>query len=138
MELDFGLLAEAALNKNGQLFIMGTCDRLHAQAFPLKLPNLSLVLRFSSHPSEAGEHEIAVDLVDADGRRVQQGPSLKGKVSLGPNQEGGWERRYADLVVNFQGLKLTKAGTFTFVVKSDGRHVGDVRFHVKKAQDLAA
>lgn len=139
MTIDFGLLAEAAVNKGGQLFIMGTCDRLHAGGFPFTIPQIALVLRVAAHPSEVGEHSVSIELVDEDGRKVLEGPgSINAQVNLGPNKEGAWERPYGDVVLNFQGLKIMRPGAYTFVVKADGQHAGDVKFYVKQAAQQAA
>lgn len=138
MTLDFGLLAEAAVSKGGHVSILTTFDRFTAEKFPFVVPQMSLVLWISGHPSEIGQHAISVELVDADGHRPAGAPVLNASLNLGANPEGAWETPRGALVLNFQGMKFLNPNTYTFVVKVDGKHAGDVKFYVKQEAQQAA
>jgi Family of unknown function (DUF6941) len=132
MELDFAMLADAAQVTQGKTYILGGgVTILWRGQFPASL-GVSLVVQFTYHRSEApSEHDIRVQVVDADGNPVL--PEIEGKIGIGPPAEH--IPRNVPLAATFvlplpPVPVLQRPGAYAVEVLLDDRHVKSLAFAV--------
>jgi hypothetical protein len=132
MDVDLALLADAAtVDAAGKLNILGVFDRISSGGFPAQHPHISLVLRFGASMNEAGDHEVAIVLMDPDGGEVVR---MNGeiKVGVGPPVAGG--RIRVPQVVNMDRLVFKGPGRYTFDVLVDGEHKASIPLFIHDAR----
>lgn len=121
MDLDFGLLADAAtVDAAGKLNVLGIFDRIQAHAFPARHGRVSLVLRFSAGTTEIGAHEIEIRLRGPDGEEILR---LDGRMELAGGGRETTEAIRIPHVLNLDGITFPKPGNYAFDVACDGRHL---------------
>lgn len=132
MYLRYGLLADAVVpGAMGKKNIIGTFLAIHAPKFPRIHPSLSLAIRVEGDASEVGQHDFELGFVDADYKAVM--PPLKGQLNLEKEMipiEG--IPFAAEATINVENLPLPQAGSYEFVVKVDGRHLGSLPLYAVK------
>jgi len=119
MELDFGLLADAAtVDGSGKLNVLGVFDRIQARDFPARHGRISLVLRFSAGLAEAGTHQIEIRLRGPSGEEVLR---LDGRLDLSGGSREAEEGIKVPHVLNLDGITFPEAGTYFFDIACDGK-----------------
>lgn len=119
MELDFGLMADAAtIDASGKLNVLGVFDRIQAREFPARHGRLALVLRFSAGLGQAGGHQVEIRLRGPGGREVLR---LDGRLDLAGGPREAEEGIKVPHVLNLDGLTFPEPGTYFFDVTCDGR-----------------
>lgn len=128
MRLDFLLLADAATEAGGKLYIHGAgITRLQVPNFPWAQP-LSLIARFvlESEADAAAERHFSFQVVDPSGNELL--PPLT--ATLHPKDATSGERvvegeqRYLQVILNMHTLQLITPGIYQLVVDVNGREVG--------------
>jgi hypothetical protein len=100
-------------------------DRIVATQLPMPV-NFAVLLRVDVHPPAAGEHEVEMRLIDADGRDII--PRLRRSVTLEPSA------RYIHELLQVRHLPFPTEGLFTLEVFLDGRPSGEWNFQVERAR----
>jgi len=120
MNIEIYSLCDAATNDFGKLNVLGAFDTIWARNMPVTHPHCAVALRIRFDSIEKGEHKIAVNFVDLDGKNII--PPMNGaiNVSFPDTQRSG----SANLVLNIQGLKLEKYGEYSIDLAIDGRREG--------------
>jgi hypothetical protein len=119
MELDFGLLADAAtVDGSGKLNVLGVFDRIQAREFPARHGRISLVLRFSAGLAEVGAHQVDIRLRGPSGEEVLR---LDGRLDLSGGSREAEEGIKVPHVLNLDGITFPEAGTYFFDIACDGR-----------------
>lgn len=130
MRAAFAFLADAASEErpSGKLHALGIgIDSLNPPSLPFKLTALAVVASIEYSASEAGQKEITIRLVDADGTDVVESyPRLQ--VQFGAPQSGS--RGRARLVVNFQQLQFENPGDYAVHVTVDGNDMAELPLRV--------
>ncbi len=136
MELDFGLLADAAtVDGSGKLNVLGVFDRIQAREFPARHGRLSLVLRFSAGVGEAGSHQVEIRLRGPSDRELLR---LDGRLDLGGGTREAREGIRIPHVLNLDGITFPEAGTYFFDVRCDGRALLSIPLQLEVARGDAA
>lgn len=117
MEVRLGLLAdEAHVADSGKLSINGVFEKISAKTFPVTHLQLMLVLVFRVGSWDEGDHELIIDLVDADGVSQQ---SLKTAFHIGHKER----EETLNILLSMAMTKFRAPGDYSFDVYYDGRHV---------------
>lgn len=120
MEVRLGVLAdEAHISDSGKLSINGIFDKISAKAFPASHLQLMLVLVFRIGSWDEGDHEMIIDLVDADGVSQQ---SLKSAFHIGHKVR----EESLNILLSMPMTTFRAPGDFSFDVYYDGRHVWSI------------
>lgn len=118
MELDFGLLADAAtVDASGKLNVLGVFDRIQARDFPARHGRISLVLRFSASVGQAGMHQVEIRLRGPSSQEVLR---LDGRLDLAGGAQQAQEGIKVPHVLNLDGITFPEAGTYFFDIACDG------------------
>ena len=72
MNVVFAVLSDAAnVSQEGKLNILGNFANINATKFPVRHPQMQLVLRMEASPAEVrAEKNMEVAMIDADGERI--------------------------------------------------------------------
>jgi len=131
MELDFGLLADAAtVDASGKLNVLGVFDRIQARDFPARHGRLSLVLRFSAGVGELGTHQVEIRLRGPSDRELLR---LDGRLDLGGGSRETREGIKVPHVLNLDGITFPEAGTYFFDILADGRSLMSIPLRLEAA-----
>jgi hypothetical protein len=118
MNLELFSLCDAATADAGKLNILGVFDTIWVAALPAVHPQCTIALRIRFDSIERGEHKIAVNFVDADGKNII--PPALGTLAINfPDEQRSGS---ANLILNLQGLKFEKAGEYSIDLAIDTRH----------------
>lgn len=118
MEIEIFSLCDAATDYGGKLNILGTFDRIGARQFPTAHPHCSVAVRMRFERIEEGEHRVRINIVDDDGKPI--GPTIDG--SIGVRFPADLSSLCANLVLNINGMKFDKPGSYSIDLAVDGRH----------------
>jgi len=126
MNIEVYALCDAATNDTGKLNMLGAFDTIGVRQVPAVHPQCAIALRIRFESIERGEHKIAVNFVDLDGKNII--PPMNGPINV--NFPDGQRSGSANLVLNIQGLKLEKYGEYSIDLAIDGRREGSLPLFV--------
>jgi hypothetical protein len=130
MELDFGLLADAAtVDGSGKLNVLGVFDRIQARDYPIRHGRISLVLRFSAGLSEAGGHQVEIRLRGPSGEEVLR---LDGRLDLSGGAREAEEGIKVPHVLNLDGITFPEPGTYYFDIACDGNSLLSIPLRLER------
>ena len=124
MNIDLALLADAAtLDASGKLNLLGVFDRIQTVSFPARHDRIALVLRFQGTMSEAGVHQLDIQLITPEQEQLL---SISGELTFapGPAEFGGGIR--VPHLINLNGVVFPGPGRYVFDVSLDGEHVRSI------------
>lgn len=134
MNIEILALCDAATENQGKLNLLGAFDCIWSAKVPVTHPACALVLRIRFSRLEEGDHPIRIDVVDADGKSIV--PTLNGNVNVKFRNDD--EASVANLIINLQGLVLSKYGGYSVDVAVHGRHEGSLPFFVRDSSRPAS
>lgn len=126
MEIQVATLCDSAVDYNGKLCVIGTFDQLFARQVPVVHPSCALALRLCFKPGDEGQHKLGIAFVDEDGQPIIKPFEPVMEVRL-PAENMFITR---NIVVNLQGLKLDKAGTYEVQISMDGNVLASIPLRV--------
>jgi hypothetical protein len=126
MNLEIFALCDAATESGGKLNLLGAFDTIVAPAAPHVHPACAVVLRLRFKRIEAGRHTVRLDVVDADGHRA--GPPFQTEADI---RLGDAEDAVANLILNFQQLRLEQFGRYCVDLAIDGRQEGSLPLYLR-------
>ena len=129
MDLEAGLLCDAATDEGGKLYVLGAFDTIRARGFPLVHPQCAVAFRVRFSRIEEGEHKLMVRFVDEDGSAVL--PPLEAAVQAAFRE--GQDTAVSNFILNIQGLTLKRPGTYSIDLAIDGRHEKSLPLHAVTA-----
>ncbi|MFA5096793.1 MAG: hypothetical protein WC478_05590 [Candidatus Omnitrophota bacterium] len=130
MNIEVFALCDAATNDMGKLNMLGAFDSIGARQLPSVHPHCAIALRVRFDSIERGEHKIAVNFVDLDGKNII--PPLNGTINVNfPHEQRSGS---TNLVLNIQGLQLEKYGEYSIDLAIDGRREGSLPLFVVQAK----
>ena len=137
MQVNLLALCDAAnVSREGKLNMLGEFDSIHASSFPLTYPTMVLVVRLEAHPTEAGDHQMKLQLQDEDGHDVV--PSLQGEFPTGDPPFAGVPVRTAPLILQMHGVRFERPGHYSFELLVDNHHLRSLPLHVIAGLDPSA
>lgn len=133
MELAYGILASAAeFTPEGKVYVLGgDFDIIHTDTVPVRQPAMAVVVKLLVQPTECErEHQLRVDFIDQDGAKVHPEISLP----FTPHVRPGYPQRAVGvgLVLNYQGLELSREGGYAFHIMVDGLEMGSIPLYVER------
>jgi hypothetical protein len=133
VNVTFAVAADAAnASTNGKLNILGAFNQIAALRFPVRHPQMVLVVRFTAGPAEIGsEKAVRYALHDADGRELL---SLDTQLIVPPPDAPG-RTSEIDSLVNLAGVVFPSAGDYSFHILINGDTKGTVPIRVIQLTD---
>ena len=113
----FSLCDAATVDASGKLNVLGAFDTIWAANVPVIHPQFAIVLRLRFDNIERGEHKVAFNIVDIDGKHVLPPASGTINVSFQDEQRSG----SANSILNVQRVKLDSFGEYSIDLAIDGR-----------------
>lgn len=136
MELDFGLLADAAtVDTSGKLSVLGIFDRIQAREFPARHGRISLVLRFSAAVGEVGSHQVEIRLRGPSGQEILR---LDGRMDFGAGTNAVSEGIKVPHVLNLDGVAFPQPGMYAFDISSDGESVMSIPLRLEAVAGMSS
>ena len=128
MQIEIFSLCDAATADFGKLSMLGAFDTIGAIKTPAMHPQCAIALRVRFSRIERGEHKVAVNFVDIDGKNVI--PPAQGVITMNfPEEQSSGS---ANLILNIQGLKLEKFGEYSIDLAIDGQQKVSLPLFVKE------
>ena len=119
MDTQVAVLCDYAADYQGKLCVQGAFDSLFARQFPVVHPACALALRLCLVPEDIGDHKLGISIVDEDGVALDpERMPIVGDLKVAPPEGTSFFTR--NLIMNFQGLKFEKAGTYSVDLTLDG------------------
>ena len=128
MNIEAFLLCDAATEQQGKLNVLGAFDTIYAKQLPTIHPACAIALRIRFGISEQGSHPVKILVIDADAKPV--GPKMNGNINVKVRE--GVDSTIANLVLNIQGLKFEKYGTYRIDLTIDNQTITDLPFTVRE------
>ncbi len=131
MNIEVFALCDAATDERGKLNILGAFDTIWSKQVPLQYPQCSIALRIRFTAIERGQHKVAVNFVDLDGKPLI--PSAKGPVNINfPDEQRSGA---ANLILNIQQMKIPRFGNYSIDLAIDGRNEASLPLFVKQKKE---
>ncbi len=126
MQLQLGTVSDYAYSdSSGKLFILGEFRYIEVAEVPALQRRMFLTVRVAGHKTEGHEHELKIDLTDADGTSILSKP-IEGVVRFEDTGPGDVAKIQAQVIIEVTGTEFPNYGDYAFHVFVDKRHVGDV------------
>jgi hypothetical protein len=135
MQLLVATLCDSAADYNGKLCVLGAFDTLCAPQFPIVHPQCSLAVRLLFAPSDTGNHEMSISLLDEHGKAVMPAFTPSVDVTFPPGAVPFVTR---NLVLNLQRLRFDDPGIFNFHIELDGVEIIALPLRVTRFEELRA
>jgi hypothetical protein len=136
MNVQVAILCDAATQEAGseKLNLLGAFDTIYAQQLPAVHPQCAVALRITFATGDEGQHKLALNFINADGRPVM--PAMEIPLTVALPEDVHFVTR--NLVVNIQQLKFAEAGLYSVDVLADGRSLASIPLQVKLIPQAAA
>jgi len=117
MNVEAFLLCDCATDQNGKLNVLGAFDTLFFNELPGVFRACSIASRVRFERIEAGEHDIRLSIIDADGKRIV--PPLNGKVKVGIGTEV--DSVAVNFVLALRDIEFQRFGLYRVDLAIDGQ-----------------
>lgn len=119
MNIVFAVLADSAnISREGKLNILGNFANINASAFPIRHPEMQLVLRMQASPAEIGmKKKMEMQLLDEDGEKIS-GFTADFEV---PKKGKPGELVNVQTIIRMVDTVFPKAGRYAIYVLIDGK-----------------
>ena len=134
MDIDFVVIADAAVAANGKLYIHGAgWDALYGTSFPLTYTfAVALRLRVPYHDTNQ-QHQVTMDIQDQDGQSIlPSGPVGGGMIAGRPPQLEAGADQVICLAITLGGLVFPGPGTYALQTLVDGTERNRQTFFVRQ------
>ena len=115
MDVTLALVADAAnRSQEGKLNILGAFANLYATTYPVRHPEMQLVLRMEASPAEVGlQKKFRVILLDFDGN--PQDTRVEGEFTIPPAKQPG-RRVHMEAIIRLIDTTFQNEGDYTFAI----------------------
>jgi hypothetical protein len=136
MNVQVAILCDAATQEAGseKLNLLGAFDTIYAQLLPAVHPQCAVALRITFATGDEGQHKLALNFINADGRPVM--PAMEIPVIVALPEDVHFVTR--NFVVNIQQLKFAEVGLYSVDILMDGRSLASIPLQVKLIPQAAA
>ena len=124
----FSLCDAATVDVAGKLNVLGAFDTIWSVHMPVVYPQCAIALRVRFQGIERGEHRVAVNFVDMDGKHILPGANGTININFPDEQRSG----SANLVLNLQMLKLENYGEYSIDLAVDGNNEASLPLFVRE------
>jgi len=128
------ILCDAATDDNGKLHLLGAFDTIYAQQLPAIHPQCAVALRVTFAAGDEGQHKLALNFINADGRSIM--PAMEIPVAVALPEDVHFVTR--NFIVNIQQLRFAEAGLYSVDIRLDGKSQASIPLQVKLIQRAAA
>ena len=116
MNIQVAVLCDAATDDHGKLNLLGAFDTIYAPQMPAFHPQCAVALRVTFTSGDEGPHQLAINLINADGRSIMPNfPPIPFKVEL-PEDIHFVTRNFT---VSIQQLQFPEAGLYSVDIRFD-------------------
>ena len=134
MNVQVAILCDAATDDNGKLNLLGAFDTIYAQQLPAIHPQCAVALRVTFAAGDEGQHKLALNFINADGRSIM--PAMEIPVAVALSEDVYFVTR--NFIVNIQQLRFTETGLYSVDVRLDGKSQASIPLQVKLIQRARA
>lgn len=127
MNIEILALCDAATDQAGKLNILGAFDRVGG-ALPMVLPQCSVALRIRWMRADVGEHRLSISF--GDQRGIPLVPPLDSGIHV-PEMPPEIDSHAVNMVLNFQRLRVDRAGSYLLTVKVDDFEIASLPLFVQ-------
>lgn len=127
MNIQVAVLCDAATDESGKLNLLGAFDTIFTPQLPAVHPQCSIALRVTFGHQEEGQHKLALNFVDADGRSMMPSIDIPVEVVL-PADSHFLTRNF---VINIQQLKFENPGLYSIDISLDDQPQSSIPLLVK-------
>lgn len=132
METVLAFICDYADASKGKLSAIGIgFDTIFTRTIPAVHPIFALVVKFKVSVTEAGNKDIRISLIDADGHDVTTPISATINVPRPP----GATEAFGQIVTNFSNVKFPQYGAYAVSVVIEGSELSRVPFRVAPAPE---
>ena len=124
----FSLCDAATVDMAGKLNVLGAFDTIWSGKMPVVYPQCAIALRIRFEGFERGEHRVAVNFINVDGKHII--PSAQGASNI--NFPDGQRSQSANMVLNLQMLKLEGFGEYSIDLTVDGKNEASLPLFVRE------
>ena len=133
MDIQVAVLCDYAADYQGKLCVQGAFDTLFARQFPVIHPACALALRLCLTPVDSGDHKLGISIVDEDGNALdKERMPIVGDLKVALPEGASFLTR--NLIMNFQGLRFEKVGTYAINITLDGELVASTPLRLVMVQ----
>jgi len=130
MNVQVAILCDAATDDNGKLNLLGAFDTIYAPQLPAIHPQCAVALRVTFAAGDEGQHKLALNFINADGRSIM--PAMEIPVAVVLPEDVYFVTR--NFIVNIQQLRFAEAGLYSVDVRLDGKSQASIPLQVKLIQ----
>jgi Family of unknown function (DUF6941) len=129
MNVQTAVLCDAATqdNSSNKLNLLGAFDTIYAPQLPAVHPQCTVALRVTFATGDEGQHQLALNFINADGRPVV--PAMEFPVVIGLPVDLHFVT--CNFIVNIQQLTFVEAGLYSMDVSLDGRSLASIPLQIK-------
>ena len=133
MNLDFAFICDYA-EVLGKINALGIgFDTIYASKVPAKHPLFSLVLQLRASPTESGERNLKISLINDDGKELM--PPLSGKIEV-RKPESGLENIHR-IAVAIRDVEFPKYGNYSLRTVIDGKELSSINIKIMPSPKTA-
>jgi len=132
MFVRFGILGNAAVIAGGKWNLLGHFNLLRTRVFPLRWPEMGILLRLEGDHREIGRHTLRVDFVNETGERLTGADALE--FQLNEPSVPGFP---IDFVIGIKvaNLDIPGPGNYDFVVRVDDTYLDSIPLYVRALEE---
>ena len=128
MNVQVAVLCDAATqDSNSKLNILGAFDTILSSQMPAMQPQCAVALRATFAADDEGQHKLALNFINADGRSIM--PPIEIPVTVALPEDTHFIS--LNFVVNIQQLLFPQAGFYSVDVRLDGKSQAGIPLQVK-------
>jgi len=135
MNVQVAVLCDAATqDNNSKLNILGAFDTILASQMPALQPQCAVALRVTFAADDEGQHKLALNFINADGRSIMPPIEMPMAVRL----PGDTHFVTINLIVSFQQLRFPEAGLYSVDIRFDGKSQASIPLQVRLIRPAGA
>jgi hypothetical protein len=128
MNIQVAVLCDAATQDgSSKLNVLGAFDTIYAAQTPAIHPQCAVALRITFMAGEEGQHKIALNFINADGRSIM--PPIEMPVMVTLPEDAHFVS--LNFVASIQRLQFPEAGLYSVDVRIDGQSQASIPLFVK-------
>lgn len=132
MFVRFALLGDAVVNTSGKWNLLGNFNLIWGSSFPMRWPQMGILLRIEGDHRETGKHTLRLDFVNETGQRLSGPDPIE--FELPRPRLPGFPLDFV-LGVEWGNLNIPEPGNYDFVIRVDDIYLDSVPLYVRHVDD---